>query len=221
MPALKLFAEIRENSGKGVARKLRRDGKIPAVLYGQGEATTPLVLNSEELSHLLSGGKATTNVLKLQIGEDTKTSEKNVLIREIQRHPFREYIYHVDFQEIALDETLTVKVPVILLGDSKGVTMGGNLTFNRRELEVSCLPDSIPESITIDISDMDIGDSVHVESIVPPEGVIIHHDVNFTVLTIVGAVAEEEEEVEAAVEEESAEPEVISKGKDEEEGKED
>ncbi|GBE14472.1 MAG TPA: 50S ribosomal protein L25/general stress protein Ctc [Proteobacteria bacterium] len=221
MQALKLFAELREDSGKGVARKLRRDGKIPAVLYGRGEVTISLVLNSDELSHLLAGGKATTNILKLQIGKDTKTSGKDVLIREIQRHPFREYIYHVDFQEIALDETLTVKVPVILVGESKGITMGGNLAFNRRELEVSCLPDSIPESITIDISDMDIGDSVHVESLEAPEGVTILHDVNFTILTIVGAAAEEEEEEEAIEDEESTEPEVISKGKEEEEGQED
>ena len=221
MPALILSAETRKDSGKGVARKLRRDGKIPAVLYGRGEATTSLVLSSEELSHLLAGGKATTNILKLRIADDKNTGEKNVLIREIQRHPFREFIYHVDLQEIALDETVNVKIPVILTGESKGVTMGGNLTFNRRELEVSCLPDRIPESIIIDISDLDIGDSVHVESVTAPEGVTIIHEVNFTILTIVGATAEEEEEVEGEEVEESAEPEVIGKEKQEEEDQED
>ena len=218
MAAMKLSAQPREDTGKGAARKLRQSGKIPAVLYGRGEASAVLTLAEEEVTDLLAGGSATTSVIRLEISDAKKGEHRNVLIKEIQRHPYRGTIYHMDLQEVAMDETVMVKVPVETTGEAEGVKIGGILEFKRRELDVICLPDRIPDVITIDISDLHIGDVVHVEDLKVPDGVEIPHDVNFTILTLVGAKAEEEpEEVEEEIEGEEAEPEVISKGKAEEE----
>lgn len=220
MAAMKLSAQLRESTGKGVARKLRRDGKIPAVLYRRGEDGLSLAISSVEFSHLVAKGQAQASIVRLQVQDGKENIEKDVLIREIQTHPFKKDVYHIDLQEITMDQEISVNIAVEIVGESVGVEMGGILEFKRRELEVSCLPGKIPDSIIIDITDLDIGDSVHVESIVPPEGVTIPHDVNFTILTVVGAAPEEEEEVEELEEEiegEAAEPEVIGKGKEEDE----
>ena len=218
MSAMKLSAQLRDGSGKGLARKLRRDGKIPAVLYRVGEDGLSLSISSTEFSHLVAKGQAQASIVKLQVQDGKENMEKDVLIREIQTHPFKKDVYHIDLQEIAMDQEISVKVAVEIVGESAGVEMGGILEFKRRELEVSCLPGKIPDSIIIDITELDIGDSVHVESIVPPAGVRIPHDVNFTILTVVGAAAEEKEEVdelEEGIEGEALEPEVIGKGKEE------
>jgi large subunit ribosomal protein L25 len=217
MAAMKLTAELREGTGKGSARKLRQSGKVPAVLYGQGLEPTTLTLNAFELNNLLSKTQAATSVLTLDVQTGDKSMQKDVLIKELQRHPYREYIYHVDFQEVAMDEEISIKVPVETVGESEGVKMGGILEFKRRELEVTCLPGKIPDSIVIDISELQVGDVVHVESISPPEGVVIPYDVNFTILTVVAPRVEEEVVEEEEEEEALAEPEVIGKGKEEEE----
>lgn len=217
---MKLSAQLRDGSGKGAARKLRRDGKIPAILYRRGEDGLSLVVSNDEFSNLLAKGQAKASVIRLKVKDGKESPERNVLIREIQTHPYKRDVYHIDLQEITMDQEITVKIPVETVGESIGVEMGGIMEFKRRELEVTCLPGKIPDSIVIDITELDIGDSVHVESIVTPEGVTIPRDVNFTILTVVGAAPEEEEEVEEVeeeVEEEGAEPEVIGKGKEEDE----
>ncbi len=214
---MKLSAQLRDGSGKGAARKLRRDGKIPAILYRRGEDGLSLVVSNDEFSNLLAKGQAKASVIRLKVKDGKESPERNVLIREIQTHPYKRDVYHIDLQEITMDQEITVKIPVETVGESIGVEMGGIMEFKRRELEVTCLPGKIPDSIVIDITELDIGDSVHVESIVTPEGVTIPRDVNFTILTVVGAAPEEEEEVEEVeeeVEEEGAEPEVIGKGKE-------
>ncbi len=218
MAAMKLSAQLRDGSGKGLARKLRRDGKIPAVLYRKGEDGLSLAISNVEFTHLLAKGQAQASIVRLEVQDGQESTERDVLIREIQTHPFKRDVYHIDLQEITMDQEISVKVAVEIVGESVGVEMGGILEFKRRELEVNCLPGKIPDSIIIDITELDIGDSVHVESIVPPEGVTIPHDVNFTILTVVGAAAEEEVEVDELEEEgegEAAEPEVIGKGKEE------
>ncbi|UCF30302.1 MAG: 50S ribosomal protein L25/general stress protein Ctc [bacterium] len=217
MASLKLNAELRDGTGKGVARKLRRSGRIPAVLYGQGMEGTALSLNADDLTYLIAKGHATTSILRLEIQEGKDSFERNVLIKELQRHPYRDAIYHVDLQEIALDQDITIKVPVETTGESEGVKMGGILEFKRRELEVTCLPGKIPDSLVIDISELQIGDVVHVADLSPPEGVTIPHDVNFTIITVVAPRVEEEAVEEVEEEEALAEPEVIGKGKEQEE----
>jgi len=223
MTSLKLTAQTRKTAGKGNARSLRRQGLIPAVLYGRGADVVSLTLSENEVSDLLATGQATTGVLNLEVVEGKKSTEKNVLIKEIQRHPYRDSIYHLDLLEVAMDQDISVMVPIETVGESIGITMGGILEYKRRELEVICLPTNIPDSIIIDISDMDIGDTVHVESLQPPAGVSIPFDTNFTVLTLVGAAPEEieeEEELDEELEDIAAEDEEREPGEAPAEGEE-
>ncbi len=223
MTSLKLTAQTRETTGKGNARSLRRQGLIPAVLYGRGADVVSLTLSENEVSDLLATGQATTGVLNLEVVEGKKSTEKNVLIKEIQRHPYRDSIYHLDLLEVAMDQDISVMVPIETVGESIGITMGGILEYKRRELEVVCLPTNIPDSIIIDISDLDIGDTVHVESLQPPAGVSIPFDTNFTVLTLVGAAPEEieeEEELDEELEDIAAEDEEREPGEAPAEGEE-
>jgi len=223
MTSLKLTAQTRETTGKGNARSLRRQGLIPAILYGRGADVVSLTLSENEVSDLLATGQATTGVLNLEVVEGKKSTEKNVLIKEIQRHPYRDSIYHLDLLEVAMDQDISVMVPIETVGESIGITMGGILEYKRRELEVICLPTNIPDSIIIDISDMDIGDTVHVESLQPPAGVSIPFDTNFTVLTLVGAAPEEieeEEELDEELEDIAAEDEEREPGEAPAEGEE-
>jgi large subunit ribosomal protein L25 len=223
MTSLKLTAQTRETTGKGNARSLRRQGLIPAILYGRGADVVSLTLSENEVSDLLATGQATTGVLNLEVVEGKKSTEKNVLIKEIQRHPYRDSIYHLDLLEVAMDQDISVMVPIETVGESIGITMGGILEYKRRELEVVCLPTNIPDSIIIDISDLDIGDTVHVESLQPPAGVSIPFDTNFTVLTLVGAAPEEieeEEELDEELEDIAAEDEEREPGEAPAEGEE-
>lgn len=214
MAALKITAETREGTGKGVARKLRQAGSIPAVLYGQGEEAVALALNGEEVKHVLAVAGATTSILDLELKSGKKSDSKTVLIKDIQMHPYKRTVLHMDLLEVAMDQEISVNVPLKLVGEAEGLKMGGIIELKRRNLEVLCLPTSIPDALPIDVSSLEIGDVVHVESIETPEGVKIPHDVNFTILTMVGPTVEEKpeeeeeiegEEAEAAAEEESAE----------------
>ena len=202
MSTLKITAEARESTGKGVARKLRQAGKIPAVLYGKGQGGFSLSLDSYELNLLLSTAGARTSVLELEVKDGGKDSKKNVLIKEVQKHPFKDLILHMDLLEIALDQEITVKVPIEIVGTAKGVKIdGGILEMKRRELEISCLPDIIPNSITVDVTELEIGDTIHVESVTVGKGITLIYDVNFTILTVIAATVEAEPEEELEGEE--------------------
>jgi large subunit ribosomal protein L25 len=211
MSTMKITAEAREDAGKGAARRLRQAGRIPAVLYGQGRDGLSLSLNAQEISQLLSTPGARTTILELEVMEGATSSKRNILIKEIQEHPYREDILHMDLFEVAMDKEISVMVPIETVGTPEGVTMGGILEMKRRQLEVFCLPGDIPDVITIDISHLDIGDAVHVASVEVPENVQIPYDMNFTILTVVGVTEEPEEE-----EEELEEGEVPEEGEAEE-----
>ena len=207
MSTMKITAEAREDAGKGAARRLRQAGRIPAVLYGQGRDGLSLSLNAQEISQLLSTPGARTTILELEVMEGATSSKRNILIKEIQEHPYREDILHMDLFEVAMDKEISVMVPIETVGTPEGVIMGGILEMKRRQLEVFCLPGNIPDTITIDISHLEGGDAVHVASIEAPEGVQIPYDMNFTILTVVGVTEEPEEE-----EEELEEGEVPEEG---------
>lgn len=224
MSALKITAEPREGTGKGVARKLREAGRVPAVLYGMGKDGVPLSLDSYELNQLLSSAGARTSILELEVRDGGKDSSKNVLIKEVQKHPYKDNILHMDLLEVAMDEEISVMVPIEILGTPKGVKLdGGILEMKRRELEIVCLPNIIPDSISIDVTELEIGDNVHVEDIEVPDGVSISHDVNFTLLTVVAAAVEPEpeEEVEEGEEVEEVEGEAPEEEAGAEESEED
>jgi len=219
MSTNKITAEVRESTGKGVARKLRAAGRIPAVLYGQGHDGVSLTLDSYELNQLLSTAGAKTSVLELEVKDGGKGPRKNVLIKEVQKHPYKDLILHMDLLEIAMDEVISVMVPIETVGTAKGVRIdGGILEMKRRELEIACLPNIIPDTITIDISELEIGDTVHVEEVIVADGITISHDTNFTILTVVAAAVEPEPEEEEEEEEvEGVEGEAPEKGPETEE----
>lgn len=218
MATQKLTAEARSDTGKGASRKMRREGRIPAVLYGKGQEGVPLSLGNKDVFQLLAHPGAMTNILKLEINESGKSQQKNVLVKKIQKHPFRDQVLHMDLLEVAMDQEISVMVPIEVSGESKGVKEGGILELKRRDLEVICLPGRIPNTLVIDITPLGIGDAVHVEDIVPPEGVKISFESNFTVLSVVTPAVEAapEEAAEEGVEGEEREEEAA--GKEEEEG---
>jgi len=220
MATLRLSAETRSDTGKGAAKKMRRAGRIPAILYGRGQEGVSLSLGNKEVSHLLANPGAMTNVLELEITDSGKSSKKNILVKKIQKHPFREEVLHMDLLEIALDQKISVMVPIELAGESEGVKMGGILEMKRRELEITSLPNQIPDTIVIDITELQIGDAVHVEDITPPDGAQISFESNFTVLSVVAPAAEieEEEAEEEEAEGEAAPGEEAAPEKEEEEG---
>ncbi|RLC24085.1 MAG: 50S ribosomal protein L25 [Deltaproteobacteria bacterium] len=217
MELIELKANIRNFIGKSQARALRCAEKIPAVLYGPGTEPVLLSVSVKDLEKALKKSTASQVVLNLTI-HNGKNNSRTAMIKELQIHPVSRNYQHIDFYEISMDRKIRVKVPVVAKGKSRGVEEGGILQIIRRELEILCLPTEIPETIEIDITDLDIGDSIHVKEI-PFEGDIeIQADVNFTVITIVSPKAEVEEVEEEAEEgaEEAVEGEELPEAKTEE-----
>ena len=205
MELVELKTNIRTNTGKGYARELRREGKIPAVLYGPGSETLSLSLLLSDFEQIIKKNRSSQVLLNLVI-QNGDSYTKHAIVKEVQSEPVTNNLRHIDFYEIAMDRKIMVKVPVVTTGKSIGVELGGTLQMVRRELEVLCLPMEIPEAIEIDVTEFDIGDSLHVKDI-PLEGnAEIQADVNFTVVTILSPKKEEEvvEEIEEDGEEVTA-----------------
>jgi len=190
-----LNVEIRNNSGKGPARSLRRTDRIPAVLYGPKMAPLSLSVPAKRLEKLLRDMGGESKLLRLNIEGPDETQMKQVLIREIQVHPVRRRFLHVDFYEVPLDHPIVVEVPVELTGECLGEKKGGTVNLIRRTLSVRCLPAEIPEKIHIDVSDLDLGGAIHVSDLVErlPFEVVddLHHAV-VNVSTLEGAEKEAE-----------------------------
>ncbi len=205
MDFVELKTNIRTQVGNGPARALRRQGKMPAVLYGSD--TEPILLSVvvNDLEQVLKKSKVGRVILSVVI-QNGETSTKSAMIKELQTHPVSRDFLHVDFYEIVLDRKITVKVPIAIKGKSIGVENGGVLQIVRRAMEVSCLPFEIPESIDIDVTDLDIGDSIHAGKIVIEGDIELMDDDHFTVVTILSPKIEEVEVEELEDEEEGEEP---------------
>ncbi|MBC2696094.1 MAG: 50S ribosomal protein L25/general stress protein Ctc [Desulfobacteraceae bacterium] len=199
MELIELKANIRNFVGKGQARALRRAEKIPAVLYGPETEAVLLSVSVKDLEKALKKSTANQAILNLTIHNGENTS-RPAMLKELQIHPVSRNYQHIDFYEISMDRKIKIKVPVAVKGKSQGVEEGGILQIIRRELEILCLPAEIPETIDIDITDLDIGDSIHVKEIPLHGDIEIPADVNFTVITIVSPKAEVEEVAEEAEE---------------------
>ena len=185
-----LTAEIREGVGKEKAKKLRAKGLIPAIFYGPRSQTVPLVIDSKELSKALQTEAGENVLIDLDIRRGVQSDRKVVMLKDIQTDPLRRGTLHTDFYEVAMDESVTVEVPVHLVGKPEGTKMGGILEQVRRGIEIQCLPGDIPKSIDIDVSSLKIGDSIHVQDIQVEKAKIIS-DTNFTIATVVPPVVEE------------------------------
>ena len=191
MEKIELKTKLRSTVGNGPARALRREGFTPAVLYGPDTETIKLSVPTHRLELITKASNIGQMLLNLVI-EGDKVVTKTAMIRELQTHPLSGNVIHADFYEVDMSRKIIVSVPVVAIGNAKGVEMGGMLQLVRRELEVLCLPDEIPEAIEVDITDLEIGDSLHVEEIETGDNIEIPADVNFTVLTILAPSAEEE-----------------------------
>ena len=189
-----LEVELREGTGKGVARKLRAAGRIPGVLYGRGEPPQSVVLDPRALERVITTSDAGMNTLiDLNIAGSRDRAERVVLVKELQRDPVRGAPLHVDFYQVDLTATIEVKVPIVLRGRPKGVELsGGILDQALRELDVECLPRAIPESITLDVSELEIGSSIHVRDLALPEGVVLRSDPDLSVASVITPKVEEE-----------------------------
>ena len=227
MEQIDLKAQVRKTTGKGPARTLRREGRMPAVLYGQKTDSIMLSIDIKEFEQIVKNANIGSLLLNLQI-QNGKTLTRPAMIKELQTNPVTGAFLHVDFYEIDMQRKITVSVPVVARGKSAGVEEGGLLQIVRRELELFCLPTAIPKAIEVDITDLEIGDAIHVREIALPAEVELPEDVDFTVVTVLApkveeeVVAEEEvEEGEEAAEEEGAEGEAAAEETSSEDAKED
>ena len=195
MEHYELNATVRKTTGNSPARELRRGGHIPAVIYGPQTESVLLSVNNKEFEQILKKGNIGSIILNLVIQNGKKVT-KPAMIKELQSHPVSGEFLHIDFYEIDMQRKINVMIPIVTKGISKGVELGGLLQIIRREIEVLCMPGDIPEAIELDITDLDVGDSVHVEEIPLGDNVELLADINFTVLTIVSPKVEEVEEEE-------------------------
>ena len=204
--------EVRKAGTKGELSAQRAQRQIPAVIYGGEKASIAILVGEKEFLKLQTAHKTNAVLtLKQKNGSDT------VIVKSFQRHPVRHTITHVDFQRISLKQEIEVNVPVKDMGEAPGVkTQGGILEHILREVEVKCLPTAIPEVLQIDISKMEIGDTLHVKDLVAPSGVTILTDPEGILVTLGAPKVEEEEAPAVEGAEAAAEPEVIAKGKKEE-----
>lgn len=209
MPQFDVTAEIRSETGKNVARRLRATGRIPAILYGHKEDALALSVDPKEITAVLHSGSGHNTIFSLSIRDRGTTS---VMIKDWQRDPIKENLLHADLLRIAMDETLQIQVPITAVGEPKGVKVqGGIFEFVLREVEVECLPADIPEHITIDVSDLEIGSNVRVSDLPVNPKIKILSDSDLVVAHVISP--KEEKEPEPTVEAVVAEPEVIKKGK--------
>lgn len=218
MATVSFNATARDATGKGAARTLRSKGQIPAVIYGHGREPQALSLNARDLDKLLGHIQAESTVIEVSVGGTTAKT----LIREIQRHPIKRQILHVDFQALVAGEKVTVSIPIVLTGIAEGVRLeGGVLDQTLRELEIEVDPSNIPDHVEMDVTNMVIGDSLHVSDIKLPAGVEVLDDPESSVAVLAAPRAVIEEAPAAEVVEGAAEgavePEVIGKGPSEEE----
>ena len=186
-----LHARMRDSSGKGVARKLRREGFIPAVLYGAHTASVLLALEPRALMKAVDTEAGSNTLITLRVEGHTDLSQKVVMLRDLQVDPVRRTPLHADLYEVRMDETITVSIPVRLVGRAAGVEEGGIVDHSLRELEIECLPGSIPDDVEVDVSALAIGDSIHVGEIKLPEGVKVLDDAAMTVVAVTTPAAEE------------------------------
>jgi large subunit ribosomal protein L25 len=204
-----IAADMREATGKGAARRLRREGRIPAVLYGRKTEPIKLAVNAVKLERLLRQGAGESSLIEIQVRRDGKIDPHTVILKELQIDPVKQFYRHADFHEIAMDEEITLEIPIELVGSPEGVEQGGILENIRRYLTISCLPGMLVDKISVDVSAMGIGDTLHIKDIPLSAGLTAQEDGDLAVATVASPSVEPEPAAEAGGEggEEGAEAE--------------
>ncbi|HVN23541.1 MAG TPA: 50S ribosomal protein L25 [Syntrophorhabdales bacterium] len=167
MEEIRLKAESRVQGGKNVARRLRREGVIPAILYGKDVEPLPLRVSAKEWRNLQGRVKSNT-IIKMELKRNDHAEERPVMLKDLQRATLSDVVLHIDFLQVSMERAVQVEVPIHLVGDPVGVVKGGVIEQHLRSIMVESLPGQIPEKIDVDISALDIGDSVHVNEISLP-----------------------------------------------------
>jgi len=202
LETLEIEVNARQPGSKHQARRLRREGKIPAVLYGPKVQPLALELNRKDFSNRVAGLEG-SHLVRMK-SASTALADKVALVKEMQYHPITGDVIHADFYEVDLTARIEVSVPLHFVGKGAGVVRGGILQPIVREIQVECLPLDIPQFFNVDVSGLDIGDSVHIEDLSMPEGVTAIYDSNFALVTVATPTVEEEPTAAAAATPEAA-----------------
>ena len=209
---VKLKAERRSATGRSAVRKLKARGIVPAIIYGAKDKPQPLQVSARDINAMLSHASGENILVELEIAGEK--SNRTALVQEIQHSPVGGDVLHIDFHAVSMDETIQADVPLEPIGVPEGVkTFGGLLEQNLRSLAIECLPRDLPDRITVDVSKLNIGDSIHVRDIQLPSGVAAKVQADLTAFSVLAPVVEEEPVVAEA--EAAAGPEVIKEKKEE------
>ncbi len=203
MDIIQLSVDVRNQQGKGAARKIRARGKIPGILYGKNSENILLEVDPKAIQSAISGTSGMNTVLEMNVPEKGKIT---VMLKDYQADNIRRQFTHLDFVRVDLTKKIHIDVPVEFVGKAEGVKEGGILEIIRRDLPVVCLPTAIPKSIEVDVSALKVGASIHVDDIKLPAGIEVPHEENFTVVSVVMPKEEEVAPVAAA----PTEPEVLT-----------
>lgn len=219
METVELKAEPRPRAGKGPARQMRQQGKVPAVFYGPKRPAAMIAVDAKEFSEKVSALEG-SHLIRL-CSDAEEISNRVALVKETQYHPVTGAVLHADFYEVDMTEKLRLRVPLHFTGKAIGITLGGILQPVQRDVEVECLPGDIPEFISVDVADLNIHDAIHVSQLQAPEGVRVCYDTDVTLVTVLPPTVEEVKVEEAAAEgavaegaavAETAKPETEKKG---------
>lgn len=214
-----LIAEMRDDQGKGASRRLRRQGMVPAVIYGAGRDPRNLMFDHNKVLRQLEDPSFYSSILNIKVGEKSRAA----IVKDIQRHPSKKQIIHIDLQRIVEDEQIKMQIPIHYLGeeDAVGVKIGGGtVTKIMTELEISCLPKDLPEFLEVDISELELDQMLNVSDISLPEGVEISDIIKEQDQAIV-SIQEIKEIIEEEIEDEDSESDGESEGSDQPEGESD
>jgi len=196
---IKLNARPRTEVGKSAVKQVRQRGGVPAVIYGTHQEPQDLEVNARDIEQILARAIGENLLVDLSIEGDSAT--KLAMIQDVQHHPLRGEILHVDFHAVRANETITAEIPIEPTGEAAGVKTGGGIMEQMiRELEVECLPKDLPEVLTIDVSSLQIGDAIHVKDIPLPSGLVTHLDEDITVFLVAEPTVPTDTEEEAATE---------------------
>ncbi|MCP4399268.1 MAG: 50S ribosomal protein L25 [bacterium] len=217
MEQMQLTSNVRTDTGKGAARKLRQNGLVPAVLYGGTHGNIVLSVSSHDLRQIIAKGAGESSLLDLEVKNGGDAQTVPVILKEFQIDPVKRTLLHADFMEVTMGQVMEIRVPLEFTGTSAGVKVGGLLEFITRELTIECLPSKMLNHIDVDISALEIGGTLSAEDISLSEDYKIITPLDTVLVTVAAPKAEEVEGEEEEEEEGQAEPEVIQKGKKPEE----